>query len=224
MKTVAIVLGGCGRGDGSEIHESVSCLIHLSRLGIPYRCFAPDQDQVDVVDHASGKPMAQKRNLMVEAARISRGEISPLASLDVEAFAGVVFPGGFGAAKNLCTFAKDGVNCVVHPDVARVIKGFHARRKPIAVCCIAPVLAARTLGTALGGPGVEVTIGTDDGVASAIAAWGSRNVAKRVTEAHTDIAQRVVSTPAYMYGDATPAQVYEGVGRMVEQFAALANG
>lgn len=224
MKRVAIVLGGCGRGDGSEIHESVSCLIHLSRHNVAYRCFAPDQNQADVIDHVTGKPMAQTRNLMVEAARISRGEISPLASLDPDAFDAVVFPGGFGAAKNLCTFAKDGPNCTVHPDVSRIIKGFHAKGKPIAVCCIAPVLAARALGKTSGGPGVEVTIGNDQGTASAIASWGSTNVPKAVTEAHVDTKHKIVSTPAYMYGDATPAQVFEGVGKMIDQLVRLGNG
>jgi len=224
MNSVAIVLGGCGRGDGSEIHESVACLIHLSRHRIAYRCFAPNQDQVDVIDHASGKPMAQTRNLMVEAARISRGEISPITALDIDAFDGVVFPGGFGAAKNLCTFAKDGASCTVHPEVTRVIKGFHARKKPIAACCIAPVLAARVLGKASGGPGVEVTVGADEGVAGAIKSWGSTNIVKSVTEAHADQTQRVASTPAYMDSHATPFQIFEGVGKMIDSFVGLANG
>lgn len=212
---VAVVLSGCGRGDGSEIHESVSCLIHLSRLGVEYRCFAPDGPQASVVNHATGQATSETRNMMVEAARISRGEITPLARLDADAFDAVVFPGGFGAAKNLCDFASKGAECAVHPDVARVLRGFHSRQKPVALCCIAPVLAAKVLGTKQGGPGVAVTIGSDANVASAIAAMGSSNVAKAATEEYLDAGNKVVTTPAYMC-DAKPHEVFEGIGKMIE--------
>src|SRR5205085_5287035 len=115
-----------------------------------------------VINHATGQPMpaGSTRNMMVEAARVSRGEIAPLSKLDAAEFGAVLFPGGFGAAKNLCTFGlggeKGGANCEVLPDVSRVLKAFHAAKKPVGLCCIAPVLAARVLGTRMGGPGVKV--------------------------------------------------------------------
>jgi enhancing lycopene biosynthesis protein 2 len=217
MANVAVVLCGCGRGDGSEIHEAVSCLLHLSRLGVQYRCFAPDAPQADVINHVTGEPMKEQRNQMVEAARIARGEIAPLAQLDPSSFDAVVFPGGFGAAKNLCSFARDGENCTVNPDVERVVKGFHSAGKPVAMCCIAPVIGARVLGRAAGGPGVKVTIGNDAGVAAAMGKWGSQNVVKAVTEAAVDESNRISSAPAYMYGEASPWEVYQGIGRMIEE-------
>jgi len=219
-KNVAVVLAGCGRADGSEIHESVSILIHLSRAGASYRCFAPDQPQTEVVNHATGKPSGEHRNQLVEAARIARGEIEPITRLDIEGFDAVIFPGGFGAAKNLSTFAKDGADCAVNPDVARVIKGFHAAGKPIGLCCIAPVLAAKVLGTKSGGPGCQVTIGSDPGVAAAIAKMGSTNIDKPVREAFTDTTNRLATTPAYMC-DARPHEVFEGIGKMVDQVLAM---
>ena len=221
--SVAVVLCGCGRADGSEITEAVSALIHLSRCGASFRCFAPNEDQTDVVNHVTGKPAipAEKRNMMVEAARIARGEISPLAELHPESFDAIIFPGGFGAAKNLCTFAMDGADCRVHPEVERVVKAFHAARKPIGLICIAPVIGARVLGTKSGGPGCSVTIGEDAATASAITAMGSRNTAKRVTEAHVDTEARVVSTPAYMC-DAKPHEVFEGIGKLVEAVVGMA--
>ncbi|MBK9188821.1 MAG: isoprenoid biosynthesis glyoxalase ElbB [Phycisphaerales bacterium] len=220
-KRVAVVLSGCGRGDGSEIHESVSVLIHLSRAGLAYRCFAPDAPQRDVVNHATGEPSpAEARNQMVEAARIARGEIAPLSTLDVEAFEAVVFPGGFGAAKNLCDFALKGADCRVEPDVARVLKGFHAKKKPIALCCIAPVLAAKVLGTGNAGPGCSVTIGHDEGTAKAVAAMGATNVALGATHSHTDAANKVITTPAYMC-DASPHEVFTGIGKMIDAMAAM---
>ncbi|QYK48721.1 MAG: isoprenoid biosynthesis glyoxalase ElbB [Phycisphaeraceae bacterium] len=222
MLPIAVVLSGCGRGDGSEIHESVSCLIHLSRHGAPYRCFAPDKPQADVINHATGQPAPESRNVMVESARISRGEISPLQSLDPSKFSAVIFPGGFGAAKNLSTFARDGQNCSVDPDVQRTIKGFRSQSKPIGLCCIAPVLAAKVLGTNAGGTGCSVTIGSDEQTSNAIRAMGATNVPKPATEAVIDEANHIVTTPAYMC-DASVHEVYTGIGKMVDAVVALAN-
>lgn len=220
MSDYAIVLAGCGKMDGSEIHESVSCLIHLARHGVSYRCFAPDKPQQDVINHATGKPSHESRNVMVEAARISRGEISPLSTLDPAAFKAVVFPGGFGAAKNLCTFASQEAGCTIDPEVERVVKGFHALGKPIAMCCIAPVIGARVLGKASGGPGCTVTIGSDAGTAAAIEAMGAHNVPKLVTQAIVDEANRLVTTPAYMH-DANPHEVFVGIGQMIDGLVSM---
>lgn len=220
-KTIAIILAGSGRGDGTEITEAVSVLVHLSRLNVPYKCFAPDQPQVDVINHVTSKPTNETRNLMVEAARISRGDITDIKSLNAADFAGVIFPGGFGAAKNLCTFAKDGPNCIVHPDVDRVVRAFHAAKKPIGLICISPVIGAKVLGTAGGGPGCSVTLGNDAGVAQAVSAMGSKHVTHAVTEAHVDKEQKVITTPAYMC-DAKPYEVFTGIGRLVEAVIALA--
>ncbi|HEX2836946.1 MAG TPA: isoprenoid biosynthesis glyoxalase ElbB [Phycisphaerales bacterium] len=217
---VAVVLCGCGRADGSEITEAVSTLIHLSRVGLPYRCYAPDGPQAEVVNHLTGKPTPESRNMLVEAARIARGEIAPITTLHAGDHSAVVFPGGFGAAKNLCTFAKDGPHCSVHPQVERVIKEFHAARKPIGLICIAPVLAAKVLGTAAGGPGCTVTIGEDAATAQAIATMGARNVGKKVTQAYTDDTHRIITTPAYMC-DAKPHEVFEGIGALVNSLKTL---
>jgi enhancing lycopene biosynthesis protein 2 len=218
---VAVVLCGSGRADGSEIHESVACLVHLARLGATYRCFAPDEPQAEVVNHLTGKATGETRNQLVEAARIARGEISPLSTLREQDFDAIVFPGGTGAAKNLCTFAKDGAALTVHADVERLLRAFHGAGKPIGMCCIAPVMGAKVLGTNAGGPGVAVTIGHDEAVAAAIGQWGSRNVPRGADEAETDGRNRVVTSPAYMDAKATPHQVFEGIGRMIESVVEL---
>lgn len=221
MAKVALVLSGCGVYDGSEIHESVSVLIHLSRHGADVKCFAPDIDQ-PAVNHLTGKPEAQKRNVLAESARIARGKIEPLSKLRAADFDAAVFPGGFGAAKNLCDFASAGAECAVNPEVERVVKEFHAAGKPVGMCCIAPVIGARVLGKAKGGPGIEVTIGDDADAAEAIARMGSANVSKPVTEAYVDEKNRIITAPAYMYGDAPVHHVYEGIGAMVDSVMARA--
>lgn len=219
----AVVLSGCGRGDGSEIHEATSILIHLARLGVSYQCFAPDKPQADVVNHVTGEPTAESRNCLVEAARIARGNIKPLSELRKLGSAGydcLLFPGGFGAAKNLITFAKDGADAVVDADVEQVFGHFRVASKPIGLCCIAPVLAAKLMGDAERG-GVTVTIGDDAGVAGVISGWGSQNKVVPCELAVVDAAQKVATSPAYMYGDASPWQVYLGIGRMVEETIAM---
>jgi enhancing lycopene biosynthesis protein 2 len=215
MARVAVVLSGCGVFDGSEIHEAVSVLIHLSRHGAKVQCFAPDIERA-AVNHLTHKLEAHARNVLAESARIARGKIKPLAQLKAEEFDAVFFPGGFGAAKNLCNFAEKGAGCTVEAEVERVVKAFHAAGKPVGMCCIAPVIAARVLGTAHKGPGVSVTIGDDTETAAAIAQMGAKNVVRPVTEAYVDEANQVVTAPAYMYGDAPVHEVYEGIGAMVD--------
>ncbi len=219
----AVILCGSGRGDGSEIHESVSVLVHLSRLEFAYECFAPDRPQRDVVNHATGEVVpGEVRSCLVEAARISRGQITPLSKLKAEGFDALVIPGGFGAAKNLCTFAADGPWCTVDPDVERVIREFHAARKPIGLCCIAPVLAAKVLGRTAGGPGVNVALGPYGPVYEAVTEWGSGGMNCAVDVALVDPQQRIVTTPAYMFADAKPAEVFAGIGEMIEHVVDMA--
>lgn len=210
----AVVLSGCGFLDGAEITEAVSVLVHLSRLGASVDCFAP-AIELDEVDHAAHKPTGAKRSVLKESARIARGRIAPLTELNPSRYDAIFFPGGFGAAKNLCDFAARGPACSVNPDVVRVLKAFHAAGKPIGLCCIAPVLAAKVLGKAAGGPGVSVTLGNDPNIASAVAAMGSTHVEKPVTAACTDPVNKVATAPAYMY-DARPHEVFQGIGEMVE--------
>lgn len=222
--TVAVILSGCGFLDGSEIHESVAVLMHLARHGASWHCFAPNIEQANVVDHLTGQVEERRqRNILHESARIARGKdnISPLATLDVNLFDALILPGGFGAAKNLCTFAVDGEHCTVLPDVERILKMFYAVEKPIGMCCIAPVIAAKVFGKALGGPGLTLTVGEESEAADAVRKMGNTHTPTPVTGVCVDPANAVVTTPAYMF-DATPHEVYIGVGRMVDEVLRLA--
>jgi len=223
MARVAVVLSGCGVYDGSEIHEAVSVLLHLSEAAAEVRCFAPDIRQAHVINHAVGKPAGnESRGVLAESARIARGNIDALDRLKESEFDAVIFPGGFGAAKNLCSFAFDGADCSVNPEVERVVKDFHRAGKPIGMCCIAPVIAAKVLGRAGGGPGCEVTIGCDPDTAAAVSAMGATHAELPVTEAHIDQKNRLVTAPAYMYGDAPIHEVHAGIGKMVSATLELA--
>ncbi len=165
----AVILSGCGVQDGTEIHEAVLTLLAIDRHGGSSRCFAPDVAQRDVVDHLSGRATGETRNVLVESARIARGSVDALAAFDPAEFDVLIFPGGFGAAKNLCSFAVDGPDCTVQPDVRRAIEGMAALGKPIGALCIAPALLARVL------DGVDLTIGDDADTAAALERMGARH-------------------------------------------------
>jgi len=194
MLKVGVILSGCGVMDGSEIHESVLALLAIDRLGARAVCLAPDKDQADVVDHSSGKAGGEKRRVLAESARIARGEVRSLAQVRPDEVDAVILPGGYGAAKNLCTFAQDGPSCRADPQVARFLEAVHAAGKPIGAACIAPVVLARIFGK----ESPEITIGNDAGTARALEAMGARHKAVAATEVVVDRQRRLATTPAYM--------------------------
>ncbi|MCR9245376.1 MAG: isoprenoid biosynthesis glyoxalase ElbB [bacterium] len=210
---VAVVLSGCGFLDGSEVHESVLTLMHLHRHGVETVCVAPVMKQADVVHHGKGEPEpGAERDVFAEAARIARGKIADLQSLNVAELDAVVFPGGFGAAKNLSDFASKGGAATVHADVARVLREAHAARKPIGAICIAPALVALALGSTAH---PRLTIGNDAGTAGALEAAGARHENCAVTDCVVDTDNRIVTTPAYMF-DARVDEVATGIGKCVD--------
>ena len=206
MKKIAVVLSGCGFLDGTEITESVSLLIALNQAGAQVSCFAPDIE-FNVTNHLTQKDAAEKRNVLAESARIARGQVKPLSDLQAKDFDAIAFPGGFGAAKNLCNWAEKGAKCDVNPDVKRVILDFHNASKPIGAICIAPALIARVLGDKK----VTVTIGDDQGTISEILKTGAQHEECPVDDYITDRETKVVTTPAYMYGNAKPNEVFAGI-------------
>ncbi|MBV2167436.1 MAG: isoprenoid biosynthesis glyoxalase ElbB [Bdellovibrio sp.] len=206
MKKIAIVLSGCGHRDGSEITESVSLLIALHQAGAEVSCFAPDIE-IPVINHINGQPQNEKRHLLVEASRIARGKIQSLDKLNVKDFDALAFPGGYGAAKNLCNWAEKGAKCDVIPDVKRVILDFHSASKPIAALCIAPVLLARVLGDKK----ITLTVGDDKETIAEIQKTGALHEECPVDDYITDRESKIVTTPAYMYGNAKPNEVFKGI-------------
>jgi enhancing lycopene biosynthesis protein 2 len=208
-RKIAVILSGCGVYDGAEIHESVFTLWAIEKAGAKASIFAPDVDQHHVVNHITGQPTGETRNVLTEAARIARGKIFPLSELKVTDFDALVFPGGFGVAKNLCSFAFEGPNCTVLPEIEQLIRTFHQQNKPIGALCISPALITKVLGK------VEVTIGNDSGTAKAIEVMGGTHKTSTHGEVVIDKANKLVTTPCYML-DATIAQIASGADNLIE--------
>lgn len=210
-KKVGVVLAGCGVYDGAEIHEATLTLLALDRAGAEIVCMAPNVPQMHVIDHVKGAPVAgETRNVLVESSRIARGAIKDMKVVKAADLDALIFPGGFGAAKNLCTFVVDGANCKINSDVDRLVKEMHAARKPLGFMCIAPVMAAKILGA----HHPRLTIGNDPATADAIEKMGGRHENCKVDEIAVDEANKIVTTPAYMLGP-TIAPVAKGIEKCV---------
>lgn len=218
MKKIGVCLSGCGFLDGAEIHESVLTLLAIDQAGAKAVCLAPNAPQADVIDHSRKQPAGEKRNILTESARIARGDIQDIRDVKAADLDALIFPGGFGAAKNLCTFAGQGANCTVNPDVERLAGDMLAARKPIGAICIAPAMLARIVGKKDLHP--KLTIGTDKQTADAINAMGAQHCDCAVTEMVVDERHKIVSTPAYMLGRG-PAEVFEGIGKLVNEILRL---
>jgi len=215
-KMIAVVLSGCGHQDGAEIHEATLTLWAIHKHGADFQCFAPDIMQHHVLNHITGQEMNEQRNVMVEAARIARGKVKDIKEFNPGEFDGLIFPGGVGAAKNLCTYAFDGPDCTVNPDVERAIREMHAAGKPIGALCIAPVIVAKVLGP------VEVTIGRDDNTASHIGQIGATHTATGHGAIVIDRTNKVVTTPCYMLQSRVD-QIGEGAENLVKAVLELTN-
>lgn len=209
MKRFAVVLAGCGVYDGSEIHEAVLTMYSIMKNGAEYQLFAPDIFQHHVVNHLTGIETNEKRNVLVESARIARGEIQPLNNLDLRDFDALMFPGGFGVAKNLCSYAFKGAECEVRPLVSKVIRDAVSKFKPIGAMCISPVLIAKIMQNAV------VTVGADEEDAANIKAMGAKHISAKHGEVIHDSKYRLFTTPCYQI-ESTIVQIAEGTDNLVK--------
>jgi enhancing lycopene biosynthesis protein 2 len=204
----AVILSGCGHQDGAEIHESTLTLWAIHKHGADYHCFAPNISQYHVLNHITGEEMNDRRNVLIESARIARGKISELATFKADKFDALVLPGGFGAAKNLSNYAFDGADCQVDSSVTKAITEMHAAGKPIGALCIAPVLLASTL------KNIKLTVGQDQTTITNIKEMGATHESTSEGEIVIDTDNKIVTTPCYML-DSRVDKIGEGADRLV---------
>ncbi|PKP09148.1 MAG: isoprenoid biosynthesis protein ElbB [Bacteroidetes bacterium HGW-Bacteroidetes-4] len=217
MKTVkkfALVLSGCGVYDGAEIHEATLSMLAIDKAKCTYQCFAPDMEQYHVINHLNGEAMNEKRNVLVESARIARGNIKPLSQYKAHDFDGIIFPGGFGAAKNLSNLAFKGADCSIIEEVEQAIMSTYLAGKPIGALCIAPAIMAKVF------QGASVTIGNDLSTIETIEKMGSIHEQKSYGEVAIDKQYKLVTTPCYMLKSSI-SQIEAGATRVVQSMLEL---
>lgn len=214
MKKIAVILSGCGVYDGTEIHEAVLTLLAIQKNGAEYEIFAPDIEQHHVINHFTGDTMKESRNVLYESARIARGKIKSIKQFTAKDFDALVFPGGFGAAKNLSDFAFRGDQCTVNSEVAEAVKAMHRLGKPIGAMCIAPVILARVLGD------VEVTIGQDLQTAQAIEVMGATHKTTHKSDVVVDLRNNIFTTPCYML-DCSITEIAAGTDNLIKSILSV---
>jgi len=215
MPKVGVVLSGCGVNDGAEIHESVITMLALDRAGAEMVLMAPNIEQLHVVNHATGEEIeGESRNVLVESARIARGEIKDIVDVTSEEIDALIFPGGFGVAKNLCDYAMTGADCSVNPDVFRLVSEVYRAEKPIGVICISPAMMGKVMEKM--GEKVSLTIGNDEQTAHDLTTMGAKHVTCPVQEIVVDKEKKVVSTPAYMLAGRI-SEAADGIEKLVKE-------
>jgi enhancing lycopene biosynthesis protein 2 len=219
-KKFLVVLAGCGAKDGAEIHEAVLTLLALEEEGAEYQCAAPNILQKHVLNFIDDSEINQERNVMIEAARIARGKIIDLSKVSMDDYAGLILPGGFGVAKNLCSFAFDGADATVNPDAKRIIQECYKQNKPIAAICIAPALVALSLAAL--NPEITLTLGTDEGMNTVLEDIGVRSKSCLTTSFIVDEKNKITSSPAYMHGKSKISELREGISKCIKTAVEMA--
>ncbi len=215
MKKVAVILSGCGVFDGAEVNEAVLTMLYLEKADAQYQCFAPNIEQLHVINHLTGEEMDERRNVLVESARIARGEVKDLETLNADDFDALILPGGFGVAKNLCDFAIKGAKSTVLESVKVACTEFSRQQKPIAYLCIAPALIGH-----IHPPGTLATIGNDVETAAAIDTLGAKHQQCEVSDIVVDDNEKVISTPAYMLANSV-LEAATGIEKAVNKLVAM---
>ncbi len=210
MKKFAIVISGCGVQDGAEIHESVMAMLAVDMAGCFYQLFAPDMLQFRVVNHLTGREVDEKRNVLVESARIARGNIKPLSEYRAADYDALLFPGGFGAALNLSTYGRDGASMKVNSEVERAVKDAYSQKKVIGAMCIAPVVVAKILGKGV------LTIGSDRGTAADIENFWAKHQSSGKGEVTIDLENKIFTTPCYMLSSSIK-DIFVGATNLVNE-------
>jgi enhancing lycopene biosynthesis protein 2 len=228
MKKIAVLLSGCGVYDGSEIHEAVATLLAIDRAGHRYMCIAPDIEQLHVINHVTGEVTDEKRNVLIESARIARGEIQKLDAVTVADFDALILPGGFGAAKNWTTWAIDGPDGKINPQVKQLIVDCITAKKPIGALCMSPTTIAKALENT--GIQVNLTVGSVHAsspydiaaISQGMEKLGSKTVNQLANEITIDQHNKIVTSPCYMM-KATIKEIFEGAEKVVTQVLAFCN-
>ncbi len=214
MKKILVLLAGCGNKDGAEIHESVLTLLAIDKEGAKYECAAPNIEHKHVLNYIDDTVISEKRNVMIEAARIARGEILDLAKVSMKDYDALILPGGFGVAKNLCSFAFDGAAATVNPEAKRIINEAYDAKKPIGAICVAPALVALSL--AEKNPEIILTLGTDKEANAALETIGVKSRDCLTTAFVLDEKNRIASSPAYMHGNSSISDLEKGISQCVK--------
>lgn len=218
---IGVLLSGCGVYDGVEIQEAVLTLLAIEEIGAKAVCIGLNQNQHHVINHLTGEEMPEKRNMLIEAARIARGEIQDITTVAPADLDALVIPGGFGSAKNFTSWAFDGPEGSIDSKVKLLIVNMVNVGKPIAALCVSPIVVAK----AMEGSSVKakLTIGTDiapspydiKGFSNGLESLGASTTMKMIDEIEIDKENKIITAPCYMM-EASIVEVRKNIRKAIE--------
>lgn len=218
---IGVLLSGCGVYDGAEVQEAVLTLLAIEEIGAEAVCIGVNEPQFHVINHISGEEMGETRNMMVEASRISRGNITEISQISPADLDALVIPGGFGSAKNFTSWAFHGPQSEINPKVKLLIVNMINVGKPIVALCVSPVVVAKALeGSSIK---ADVTIGTDQEdspydikeFSDGIEQTGALTEMKSIREIQVDTTNKIITAPCYMM-DANILDVRKNIRSAIE--------
>lgn len=223
---IGILLSGCGVYDGAEIQESVLAMLAIKESGHDYICISIDKPQHHVVNHLNGEEMKESRNMMVESARIARGEIKNIMEVGPADIDALVIPGGFGSAKNFTKWAFSGPDGEILPEVKLFLVNLVNVGKPVCALCVSPVVLAKALEGSVFH--ANLTLGSDkesspydiQGFNQGIEKTGATSTMKTVREVLVDPKNKIVSAPCYMM-DATIVEIRNNIKAAIAEMVML---
>jgi enhancing lycopene biosynthesis protein 2 len=213
---IGVLLSGNGVYDGAEIQEAVLTLLAIDEMGWNAVCISVDKPQHHVINHLTGEVMDESRNMLVEAARIARGQITPIENISPADIDALVIPGGFGSAKNFTSWAFDGPSSTILPEVKLLLVNLVNVGKPIVALCVSPVVVAK----AFEGSSIHptLTLGSTsepspydiNGFNEGLRATGSIAQERTIREVLIDPANRIICAPCYMM-EARITEIHENI-------------
>lgn len=223
---VGLLLSGCGVYDGAEIQESLFSMLAIEEIGAEVVAISINENQHHVVNHLTGEEMSESRNMLVEAARITRGNVTDIEQLSVDTIDALVIPGGFGSAKNFTKWAFEGPAGNIHPTVKKLILGIVNAKKPLVALCVSPVVVAKALeGSAVH---ANLTIGSTaetspydiNGFSQGLESTGALTSMKTIREINIDRENKIITAPCYMM-DASMLEVRKNIQQAIQALKEL---
>lgn len=220
-KKIGVLLSGSGVYDGSEIHETTLALLAIAQHGGEAVCLAPDVDQHHVINHITGEEMNESRNVLIESARIARGNIQAVSATAVNELDALVIPGGFGTAKNHTKWAFEGPEGEINSAVKSLITQVVSAQKPLVGLCMAPTTIAKALeGTDIH---ASLTVGTQsqpspyeiEAISQGMEKVGAKAEMKSVQEILVDSENRIITAPCYMM-EASIVDVHNNIQQAIK--------
>lgn len=223
---IGILLSGCGVYDGSEIQETIFSMLAVAQAGASYMCIGVNANQHHVINHLTGEEMNESRNMLVEAARIARGEITPIEQVQPADIDALIIPGGFGNAKNLTKWAFSGPDGAILPEVKLLLVNMVNVGKPIAALCVSPVVLAKALEGSSIHPTLTIGSTAEDSpydiqaFEQGLKQTGSNTIEKTIREVQVDIPNKIVTAPCYMM-DANMVEIHDNIQQAVNELINL---